>query len=340
MRSALFDHLVEPFESWDALRHALAGAWTAVFDLKSKTAWPYLLSSLLLIVVLHVVQSRRADRGERRSLREWAFPSHVYAHRSAKVDYRFFLLDHTIKFVLYIPVITAIGTGMTRAARQLPTPGLELGWAGKAVVFPVLSLLLADLGIFLAHYLLHRIRFLWFFHEVHHSAEVLTPITVYRVHPVEELVNVSVGGVFTGLAAALYATATGDPVGLPAIFGVNAASLVFYTFAFQLRHSHVWLSYGPVVSRILISPAQHQIHHSRDERHWDKNFGFIFAIWDALLRTLYVPREREVIEFGVPGSDPEDFATVRRLYTRPFRRAIDDLRSRRRAAAATPAATT
>ncbi|MEM9145890.1 MAG: sterol desaturase family protein, partial [Pseudomonadota bacterium] len=63
--------------------------------------------------------------------------------------------------------------------------------------------------------------------------------------------------------------------------------------------SHVWLSYGPVLEHVFISPAQHQIHHSRAVRHHNKNYGEIFAFWDWMFGTLYVPKRHEVLEFGL-----------------------------------------
>ncbi len=75
------------------------------------------------------------------------------------------------------------------------------------------------------------------------------------------------------------------------------------------------------MSRLFISPAQHQIHHSTDPKHWNKNFGYIFAFWDLFSKTLYVPEHRETLEFGVPGSNAADFSTVPRMYLLPFKKA-------------------
>ena len=79
-----------------------------------------------------------------------------------------------------------------------------------------------------------------------------------------------------------------------------------------------WLSYGPVLSWVLVSPAQHQIHHSRDPKHLDKNFGLVFSFWDAALGSLYIPPSRENLTYGLAGVPPGKFATVRQLYVTPF----------------------
>lgn len=42
-----------------------------------------------------------------------------------------------------------------------------------------------EFAYWLDHYFKHTIGFLWEAHKTHHSAEVLTPITQYRVHPLD-----------------------------------------------------------------------------------------------------------------------------------------------------------
>jgi sterol desaturase/sphingolipid hydroxylase (fatty acid hydroxylase superfamily) len=71
-----------------------------------------------------------------------------------------------------------------------------------------------------------------------------------------------------------------------------------------------------------VSPIQHQVHHSIDPRHRNKNFGVKFAVWDALFGTLYVPRQTETLRVGLPDADPREFSTVRQLYFLPFAKAI------------------
>src|SRR4030095_15072578 len=44
----------------------------------------------------------------------------------------------------------------------------------------------------------------------------------------------------------------------------------------------------------------------------------VFAFWDGLAGSLYVPKGRENLTFGLPDADPADFSTVRNLYRLPF----------------------
>ena len=100
--------------------------------------------------------------------------------------------------------------------------------------------------------------------------------------------------------------------------GTNLLLIIFYLFGYNLRHSHVWLSYGPFFSRIFISPAQHQIHHSSSPAHFDKNLGFMFAFWDGLFGTLYIPKKKENIIFGLGEIENEKFSSFWSLYLMPF----------------------
>lgn len=105
-----------------------------------------------------------------------------------------------------------------------------------------------------------------------------------------------------------------------ASWSVSLFPFFFGLFGHHLQHSHVWLSFGPWLSRLYISPAQHQIHCSRDPRHRDKNSGIKFALWDALFGTLYVPKEPETLQVGLPDADHRDFTTISKLYFLPFAR--------------------
>ena len=76
----------------------------------------------------------------------------------------------------------------------------------------------------------------------------------------------------------------------------------------NLRHSHISISYGKIVEKILISPAQHQIHHSVEKKHHDKNFGVTFAIWDYFFNTLVYSQSNQKIKYGL--SDEENFSNL------------------------------
>jgi sterol desaturase/sphingolipid hydroxylase (fatty acid hydroxylase superfamily) len=308
-----------------------------LFDLHRATAWPWLFASLVIAAVVVAIRNRRRD-GD--SDRESIFSRAVWNHASARVDYRYALVDVALRGAVYVPVIVASGRWAYKLGSTIRGPHWvveRLGGAGleHRIVQGVLIFVVADLGVYVGHYLGHRVPILWHFHEVHHTAEVMTPVTALRIHPMDDFLGTVFISCLTGATAGLlgFDGKLAD-TGVPLFLGVNMLTVAFYLTAFHLRHSHVWLSYGRLGNRIFISPAQHQIHHSRSAAHYDRNFGFTFAVWDLMFGTLYVPQGREQIAFGVEGTDPEDFATVWRLYTRPFWKAGRQLRlaySQRRA---------
>jgi creatinine amidohydrolase/Fe(II)-dependent formamide hydrolase-like protein/sterol desaturase/sphingolipid hydroxylase (fatty acid hydroxylase superfamily) len=280
----------------------------------------YLLSAIVLAAGVYW------ERNEERSLRgfvRWLFPREIYAHVSAKADYAFLIINRLLYPLLVVPFLFA-GGAVFLAVRE----GVE-ALAGGAVlnVPPGLALDLAfsfytivaiDLGLFIGHYLMHRVPFLWEFHKIHHSAQVMTPVTVFRTHPVDDIMNPSAlcAGIAQGLWVALIPT-TGS---LITVLQLDVTLFVFYVVGYNLRHSHVWLDFG-VFERIFVSPAMHQIHHSVDPRHHDTNFGFVFSFWDRAVGSLVLSNEADEaeIEFGI-GDESEEYHYVSRLYFLPFRK--------------------
>jgi sterol desaturase/sphingolipid hydroxylase (fatty acid hydroxylase superfamily) len=131
---------------------------------------------------------------------------------------------------------------------------------------------------------------LWRFHAIHHSAEILTPITLYRVHCVELVINSMRSiGVLGGISGVFIYCFPGK-ISMIDIMGVSALSWMFNMVGSNLRHSSIRLEFGRF-ERYFISPAQHQIHHSSAKEHYDVNFGVCLAIWDRLFRTLIFSSE-------------------------------------------------
>ena len=136
-----------------------------------------------------------------------------------------------------------------------------------------------DFTRFLLHRAYHRLPWLWRFHAVHHSATVLTPLTLYRVHSLEMLLNGLRSLWVAGLVGALFIYLVDGRITPVTLLGANLFSLAFNVAGSNLRHSPVWLSFGRF-EHCLMSPAQHQIHHSDRAEHVDKNFGVMIPLWD------------------------------------------------------------
>jgi sterol desaturase/sphingolipid hydroxylase (fatty acid hydroxylase superfamily) len=293
----------------------------------------YLAAFLVFGAVLWAL--RRREAAETTGLLAFLFPKAVYRHRSVGIDVGVFLVNRVFSpAVLVTRLLTAAWLGAATTAALTAAFGAHertlASTVWDIVAFTGLTTLMYDFSDYLSHALLHRIPVLWQFHRLHHSAEVLMPLTVARVHPVEQvfgaLVATPIAAIASGIAGYFFLE---EPSPLT-FLGAQVVSVAFFAAGYHLRHSHVWLDWGPIVGRILISPAQHQIHHSSAPQHHDRNYGFIFAIWDWMFRTQYLPRGRETLSFGLYG-EPRGkvHTTLWQAYVEPFQGAAAILLRRR-----------
>ena len=186
------------------------------------------------------------------------------------------------------------------------------------LLYTVLFFIVYDFGRFVAHSLLHDVPALWHFHKVHHSAEVLTPMTSFRAHPIDLAVMAWVPALTTGLLTWLFHRYVCVGVTFYTYLGVH---VIFFlgNLIGNLRHWQVWLSYGERLNKWLISPAHHQLHHSAEQRHWGCNRGFEIAVWDRVYGTLCVPQEDpEEFKMGLGDGTDGHWHSVWRMYLWPF----------------------
>jgi sterol desaturase/sphingolipid hydroxylase (fatty acid hydroxylase superfamily) len=167
-----------------------------------------------------------------------------------------------------------------------------------------LALFLAhDLGFFFDHWLKHRVPALWELHKAHHSAEVLTPLVNFRVHPLDSLILANNLALFIGVIAGIAEYALGRKAVSFTLFDQNVLMLLYIYLTAQLQHSEIWIPFTGVWGRVFMSPAHHQLHHSANPAHFNCNLGASLAIWDWLMGTLRMPPvEPPRLAFGVSGN--------------------------------------
>ena len=299
----------------------------------------YLGVSLAIACVVFLVEARHDPELKRQGLLGFLFPKDVYTHRSAIADYWFFIINKTVFAVAFAALIgvTSYVVGVATAGLNAvaTSPELPLPTWLAILVATLVQVIAMDFGLWLGHYLLHKVPVLWEFHKVHHSAEVLTPLTAGRVHPLEDAINILFSGFCGGVALALCRFLLGPHAQIFGVVQLNVLVVIFFLFGFHLRHSHVWLPYKGIWGKLFVSPAHHQLHHSVAVRHWDKNLGFVFAFWDWIFGTLYAVDKREKITFGMNGHEEPEYHSVRAMYLLPFVKAWRLLR--RKAEVAEPA---
>lgn len=262
----------------------------------------------------------------------WAFPRRVYRTPSFWLDVKLFLLTwflglFTSLNYAAIATITAWAVGRTLGLPQ------EAAGAGHPVLSSLVVFLAGDLALYLYHRANHARPVLWAFHAVHHSAEEMSPVTAFRHHPLYTITASLIVAVFVGVAQGLAMIALVGSLDVAVLAGVNVFSAVLNLATNNLKHSHIQMRFPVWLEHILISPALHQVHHSIDPRHHNRNYGDVLALWDWVLGTLYIPARDEVIRFGLGDAKgdpaPQRHPTLRAALVEPVARARNLIGKRR-----------
>lgn len=153
-------------------------------------------------------------------------------------------------------------------------------------------LVLADLGFYVAHRIVHQVPLLWRFHAIHHSSEQLDWLATFRVHPVDQIFNSAI-------------------IALPAIvIGFSPGPLLAYALVYRWHaiylHSNIGIGTGPL-GKLVTSPHFHHWHHADEREAYDRNFGGQLILWDWLFGTIHQP-PRLPLGYGVSDRVPTGYA--------------------------------
>ena len=275
----------------------------------------YLVSSVFL--AFYVYKKSHIKK----SFFKYLFPKKIWASKSAFVDYSLFCFNSLIKIVFIGPYII-LGFYMAYFINEFllvlfGVPNYSLGVVQTIVLYTICLTIIGDFVTYIVHALMHRIPFLWEFHKIHHSATSLNPITQYRIHPVELIIN-NIRSIFVfGLVTGFFDYLSSHTIDRLLFLGANVFHFAFLLFGANLRHSHVKLRYPRFLEFIFISPLQHQIHHSRNPLHFNKNMGSKFAIWDWLFGTLILSKNIRNLRFGI-GSESANHYNLYKTVAAPF----------------------
>ncbi len=256
---------------------------------------------------------------------EFLMPHEILFHRSAKADLLFWITKRFITPFLMFPAgvtfVVAVGYATNQVFGTLfgiSAPVLGPPGPIMVVVFTFTMLLAYDISYYLYHWAQHRFPFLWELHKVHHSAEVMVGITKDRVHPLDELMNRAWDGVIVGFCFGLWTLVAFNPVEIT-LFGVNVYVMRNILMMDFVRHTHLKISFGKL-NAIVLCPHWHQLHHSADPKHYDKNFGLLFSFWDRLFGTLCVPEPDESFKFGLMEREGREYQSLFGLYILPLKK--------------------
>ena len=147
----------------------------------------------------------------------------------------------------------------------------------------VVGFVFYDLCYYWNHRLGHEINVLWAAHAVHHQSEEYNLTTALR--------QSSSGFIFGWLFYVPMAV-----VGVPPVvfFTVGLINLL-YQFWVHTRHVPKlgWFEW------FFVTPSNHRVHHAKNRRYLDKNYGGVFILWDRLFGTFTEEDEQyEPIRYG------------------------------------------
>ena len=268
-------------------------------DPAKRIYWGCLLSSLVLASAATAIRAGQLDIAKQlRSLANRRY----WFNASTCTDIGLLLVNNAVRALILVPalgsrLLATLVVGRFLQDRLGDAPPPELPWLAIATIYTVTMFVAEDASRYFLHFTMHRFRPLWRFHRVHHSATVLTPLTLFRVHPMEHLLYYLRGLAVFGLVSGCFVWLFGRQLAAFDVLGVGLLGFLFNLAGSNLRHSHVWLSFGRF-ERWFVSPAQHQLHHSR--HHGQRNLGSALAIWDRLMGTALPAGRHRQLHFGTP----------------------------------------
>lgn len=136
----------------------------------------------------------------------------------------------------------------------------------------LLAVVIADVGITLAHFASHRLDSLWRLHAVHHSVKRMYGFNGLMKHPLHQTIETVAGT--TPLLL----------MGAP----VEVMMLLVVAVALQLllQHSNVAYFTGPLKHLLAINVV-HRFHHIGNGEEGDVNFGLFTSLTDRCLGTAF-----------------------------------------------------
>lgn len=163
-------------------------------------------------------------------------------------------------------------------------PAWWSGWFGLG-----LDILLLDLWIYWWHRANHEIQFLWRFHSVHHLDETLDTSSALRFHFGEVVLSALVRGVVIIV------------LDLPLSSVLLFEAVVLGSAIFHHSDAKLPERLETALSKVIITPSIHWIHHHAIRSDTDSNYGTLFSFWDPLFRSRSSTKRTPDMAIGVQG---------------------------------------
>ncbi|AWX15771.1 sterol desaturase [Mergibacter septicus] len=280
--------------------------------------WGYLVAALSIAILYYVV-SPKPNSIQLKTV--FGKAKAYWFHPSATLDYRYFIAVWLIKVYLLLPLLLSaesVALYVNLALQKLHSP-LHLALPNWLItlLYTTSLFLTSEFTRYWLHRWLHTVPWLWQFHKVHHSAEILTPLTFYRVHPFENFLFGLRYALTVGIVTGIFLWGVGSGLTIYTIGGANIFIWLMAMLGGNLRHSHIYLRYPKALERWFISPAQHQLHHTYQFA--ARNYGGYLSIFDRLFNTLQTSENiQQPTQFGFPEKMAKPYRGLIGLLKQPF----------------------
>ncbi len=277
--------------------------------------------AITLLGAYWTFQIERRDRPEQTPERflAFVFPKKVWLHPSAFLDYQLYAIQYFIGFPFSLPMVIGMAT-ITAFVVGGDTPPDPHASILPTLACAALIALAVDFSFYAGHVMQHRVKLFWEFHKVHHSAEVLTPPTLNRTHPLQDLPTIAM--MTATFAAVLIVFSRFQPINVEMTIPLGLDLLLWSRILlfYRLRHSHIPMFFPDWAATVFFSPVHHQTHHSSQQRHFDSNYGLNLVIWDRIFGTLVTPEHPSTYRLGLSNHEEQEFnRSALHLYSVPFR---------------------
>lgn len=215
---------------------------------------------------------------------ECNLPREKHLSKQVQQSYRtnlgLFIFNSIVMTLLSVPALLML-------AAHTADKGV-LNAVSNPVLKAVLSFLAIDLLLYFLHKACHTFDCLWMFHKVHHNDPYLNVSTAFRLHFLEILI--------INLMKAVLIVVLG--IG-GALLLVNETITTVFT---MLHHTNITFRGEQFLSRVMITPYLHRVHHSTQRHEHDRNYGAVLSIWDRWFGTVAVLKP---VAIGLQGSLPQ-----------------------------------
>jgi len=172
----------------------------------------------------------------------------------------------------------------------------------------IFSLLILDFAIYLQHRVFHKVPFLWRLHRVHHSDASFDVTTALRFHPLEILISF----LFKWSLILLFGISFEAFLAFEIILNLSA---MFSHSNFQLpKKAETWLS------KAVVTPSFHRVHHSVKREQIKANFGFCLSVWDRIFGSFcdYADQDQQKMIIGLREYNSVEEQGLLGLLAQPF----------------------